>query len=229
MLRILRGLADGSCDGLKVGDLYRLQFETVMYIDKDGVVSSTSGYWGPGTRAGTKFKDAPAQLTVPLAEKGAEQLNTEYKETSGVKPVQPNEFSPIDFLAKSTSFSFGTPPSSLTKDEGSNQPSRVDGSDTSLLSMGLMVYNNLVTDIGGTTRFFDQDFRNSVLFGSTPTTGPPAPEDTRSAQGMESQSPSAMSGCVPFDVRDACMFVSNRRVRYWERALYDNRLGQIPR
>jgi hypothetical protein len=196
LLRVLRGLADGSYDGWvpKVEDLYRLQFETVTYIDKDGVVSSTGEHGRPSTRAGAKIMDPPPQMAVPPTKQGIEQLNTEYNGATGVERSQPSGFSPIDFLANSTSFSFGTPVSSRAKYEGSDKPPKLDGSDTSsLLSMEFMIYNDLMTDIGGTASFFDRGFRDSVLFGSTPTP-PPAPEDTGSVQGVEFQSPSTMYG-----------------------------------
>ena len=174
-LRVLRGLADGSYDGWipRVGDLYRLQFDTVMYIDRDGVVSSTGRHGRPSTRASAKITDPQGQITTPPTKQGVEQLNIEPNVTNGIGPIQRNEISPIDFLANSTSFSFGIPISSLAKDELSGQSSKLDGNEMpSFLPMEFMMYNDLITDIGGTTRFFDQDFRSPVLFGSTPT--PPA-------------------------------------------------------
>jgi len=196
VLRVLRGLADGPYVGCipRVERLYQLQCETVTYIDRDGVVSSSGRYGGPSTPAGTKIADSPAQMTIPPARQGVGQLNTERNGTSGVEPNQPNGFSPIDFLANSTSFSFGTPASSLAKDERLGQPSKPDGDDmTSLFPMELIIYNDLMTDIGGTARFFDQDLRNSVLFGSAPTP-PPAIEETGPIQGMESQTPGTKYG-----------------------------------
>ncbi|KAF9643134.1 hypothetical protein BDM02DRAFT_3192157 [Thelephora ganbajun] len=193
ILRVLRGLAGGSYGGWipRVEDLYRLQSEAVMYIDRDGVASSLSGHGRPSTRAGTKITNPLVQTTVPTTNQGAEKLNNEHKGTSGTGPIQPDGFSSIDFLANSTSFSFGTPVSSLAKDEESGRPHKLDRNDMSLFPMELMMYNDLMMDIGGTTRFFDQDFRNSILFGSIPTP-PPATEDTRSVQDTEFRGPNTM-------------------------------------
>lgn len=186
VLRVLRGLADGSYDGRipRAEDMYRLQVETAIYIDRDGVSSSTGRHERPSLREGPKTTDPPAQMTVPLTKQGAEQPNTECNETSGIKPTQQNVFSPLDFLTNSTGFSFGTPISFLTRDEGSSRPPELDGNDTSpLLSMEFMIYNDLLADIGGTAKFFDQDFRNPALFGSASTPSPEV-EGAGSAQDV---------------------------------------------
>jgi hypothetical protein len=193
-LRVLRGLADGSYDEWIRGveDLCRLRFETFIYIDRDGVVSSTGGHGMPDPRASAKTTDPQGQIAVPPTKQGAEQLNTEPKVTGGAGHTQRNEFSPIDFLANSTSFSFGTPVSSLARDEPLGQPPKLDGSDmSSLLPMEFIMYNDLMTDIGGTTRFFDQDFRSSVLFGSAPAP-PVTMEGVGSVQGREFQTSGTM-------------------------------------
>jgi hypothetical protein len=197
MLRVLRGLADGSYSGWtpRVEDLCRLQLEAVMYIDKDGFVSSTSGHGKPNTRVSAKTTGPPPRMTAPPTKQGAEQLSAEQNGTTGVEPGRPDAFSPIDFLATSMGFSFGTPVSSPAKGEGSHQPlPNLDGNGTSsLLSMEFVMYNDLMTDIGGSASFFDQGIRDSVLFGSTPTPLS-ASEDTGSVQGMGFQSPDTMYG-----------------------------------
>ena len=170
-LRILRGLADGSYDGWipRVEDLYRLQLETTIYVDKDGIVSSTGRDEKPSSWAGAKTTDPRVQITVPPTGQDVEQLNTGRSVTSGIGVVRQDGFSPIEFLANSTSFFFGTPVSSLAKEDASGQPFGLDGNGmSSLLPMDLMVYNEFMTDIGGSMGFFDEDFRNSVLFGSPP-------------------------------------------------------------
>jgi len=188
-------LADGSYSGSipRASDLY-LQSETVVYIDKDGVASSTDGHGRPSTRAGAKITSSP-QATVPLppAKRGDERLDTEYDEPIGVDPPQPDVFSPIDFLANSTGFPFGIPVPDQAQGKGPDQLPRFDRNDaSSLLSMELMIYDDLMTDIGGTARFFDQDFRNSVLFGPTPP--PPAFGDTGPIQDTGVQTPNQMYG-----------------------------------
>ena len=188
MLTLLRGLTDGSYDGWtpRAFDLYRLQSDTIIYVGKDGAVSSVSGHRGPGTKAGEKIATPQPQVTVPPVSQGDEQLSTEFHGAIDVEPAQPNIFSPINFLANSTSFSFRTPVSDRVRDEGFDRPPRLDGNDPSLLSTEFIVYNDLMTDIGGTARFFDQDSRNSALFGSIP------PGDTGSVQGIGFQTPSMM-------------------------------------
>lgn len=161
ILRVLRGLTDGSYEGWipRAEDLYRLQFEKVVYVDKDGVVSPTDGHGGPSPQAGTNFMDPSAQ--------GMEQPNTKWDAKSGTEPILRDGFSPIDFLANSMLFPFGT---SMSSKEESGWPPKLEGNGTSsLLPMELMIYNDLMTDIGGTARFSDQDFLNPPLPGSTPT------------------------------------------------------------
>lgn len=191
-IRVLRGLADRSYGGLipTAEDLYRLQLETVLCVDRDGVASSTGKYEGPSPRDGTNVTDPQAHTTVPLTKQGVEQLITEPNGTSGATPTQQNGFSPIDFLANSTGFSFGTPISSLNKDEGLGHPPKLDGNDTSLLPKELMMYNDFMTDIGETARFFDHELRNSALFVSVPT----SQSDSGFVQGVELQMPNTIYG-----------------------------------
>lgn len=192
MLRVLRGVADGWTPGVE--DLCRLQLEAVVYIDKDGFVSSTSGHGKPNTRVSAKITDPPPRMAAPPTKQSAEQLSDEQNGTTGVEPTRPDAFSPIDFLANSMGFSFGNPVSSQAKGEGSHQPPNFDGNGTSsLLSMEFMMYNDLMTDIGGSASFFDRGIRDSVLFGSIPTPLS-ASEDTGSVQGMGFQSPDMMYG-----------------------------------
>jgi len=163
ILRTLRGLNDGSYEGWtpSIEDLYRLQHENVVYIDKDGVVSPTGTHGGPRPRAGTNLTD--------LSARAAEQQNTECNVTSGTGPIRRDGFSIIDFLANSTIFPFGTPISSLDTKRPAWSP-ELDGNGASpLLPMELMIYNDLMTDTGETTGIFDQDFLNPASSGSTPT------------------------------------------------------------
>ena len=93
----------------------------------------------------------------------------------------------MDFLANSTGLAFGAPTSTLAEDEGLGQRGGIgENGDPPVLPIELMIYNNLMMDIGGSAGFFEQDFLNSVLFGSTPpllATG----EDTGPVQGVEYQ------------------------------------------
>jgi len=189
-LMMLRDLADGSSDGWvpRAEDLCRVRFDAVVYIDKNGVISPTGRIGRSSFRASAEFMDPQGRTTVPPTKQGVERLNTKPNATSGTGPTQGNGFSPIDFLANSTSFSFGTPISSLARGGQSGQPPKLDGNDMSLPPMELTMYDNLITDIRRTTRFFDQDFRSSVLFGSTPAP-PVTMEDVGSVRGREFQAP----------------------------------------
>ena len=195
VLKVLRGLADGSYSGPtpRASDLYRHQFEIAVGIDKNGVASSVGGHGRPSTCAEATITNSPPQTTVQPTKRGVERLNAEYNGPVSVDPAQSDIFSPIDFLASSTGFSFGIPAPIQAKDKGPDQLPRFDGNDaSSLLSMELMIYDDLMTDIGGTAKFFDQDFRNSVLFGSTPP--PPALGDVGSIHDTGIQTPSQMYG-----------------------------------
>ena len=162
-----------------------------MYIDKNGVASPIGGHGKSSTRAGANITSSPPQTTVPPAKRGDEPPNTEYDGPTGAGPPQSDVFSPIDFLAHSRGFSFGIPVPDQTQGKEPDQPPKFDGNDTSsLLSMELMIYDDLMTDIGGTARFFDQDFRNSVLFGPPP----PVLGDNGSVQDIRVQTPSQMYG-----------------------------------
>jgi len=192
-LRVLRGLTDGSSDGRvpRAEDLCRVRFDAVVYIDKNGVISPIGRLGRSSFRASAEFTDPQGRTTVPPTKQGVERLNTEPNVISGTGPTRGNGFSPIDFLANSTSFSFVTPISSLARGGPSSQPPKLDGNDMSLPPMELMMYDNLMTDIRRTTRFFDQEFRSSALFGSTPAP-PVTMEDVRSVRGREFQAPSTM-------------------------------------
>lgn len=188
LLKVIRGLADGSSGGWvpRAEDLYRLQIEAVMYIDKDGFASPPTGL---RTRTGMKIVDPLAQATVSPTEPGHEQLSNEGDGIGDVRPTLPDVFSPVDLLARSTGLAFGSPASPLAE-EGLDQPTGINGNnEPPALPIELMMYNDLMMDIGGPVRFFEQDWLNSVLFGSTL-----AMEDPGSAQGTEVQLPTTIQG-----------------------------------
>ena len=161
-------MTDGSHGGWipRVEDLFRLEFETAVYVGSDGVASSMDIYGKPTPWVGTKIVDPQAGITIPSTETTTEQLDTTgYNPLSGTGPTRQNRFSPMDFLGNPTSFSLGTHVSSLDKDETLGQPPDMP----SLLRTELTMYNNLMMDIGEATRFLDQgDIRNTPLSGSTP-------------------------------------------------------------
>lgn len=191
LLRVLHGLANDSSGGWipRVEDLYRLQIEAVTYIDKDGFASSPAGDGRLRSRTGTKIADPFAHMSNSPTESGHEQLSTEGNGVSTAEPPQPNVngFHPMDFLANSTGLAFGAPTSALAEGGGLGQRGGIgENGDPPVLPIELMIYNNLMMDIGGSAGFFEQDFLNSVLFGSTPpllATG----QDTGPVQGVEYQ------------------------------------------
>ena len=162
-------MSDGSHGGWipRVEDLFRLEFETIVYVGRDGVASSMDQYGKPVPWAGTKIVDPQTGMTIPSTETVTEQLDTTgYNMLSGIGPMRQNRFSPMGFLGNPTSFSLGIQVTSLDKDETLGQPLDM----SSLLRTELAMYNNLMMDIGEATRFFDQEeIQNAPLSGSTPS------------------------------------------------------------
>lgn len=191
LIRVLRGLADGSYGGWipRAEDLYRLQNEAVMYVDRHGFASAPPGHEGPWTRTVDPLGQA---ITSPVKLR-REQQSTEYSGTNGVEPTQLNEHSPMDFLAGSTGFSFGTPVSTLVNDGGLGQPPGLNPNDDPPVPWTeFMTYNDFLMDIGRTARFFEEDFLNSVLFELTPP--PFAMNDASPVQSVGSQAPKLVPG-----------------------------------
>ena len=169
---MLRGLTDGSYGEWvpRVEDLYRLQLEAIMHVDKNGFASSPTGHGGLRSRTGTRIVDPLASMTM---KPGSKQPNTGGSGSSPAEPTQLEEFSPIDF-AKSTLFPFGIPGvSTLAEGEGLGQP--LGGShgnnDSSILPVELVLYNDLMMNIGESAKFFEKDFMDSLLLGSAPLLG----------------------------------------------------------
>ena len=183
-------MADGSHGGWipRLEDLYRVEFQTALCIDRDGVASSMGRYGRPTPWTGTKMGDPQAEVTTPSTETVIKQLDTARSNTtSGIGPMLQNGFFPMDFLSNSAGFSLGTQVSPPDKHETSGQPLDMP----SLLRTELTMYNNLMTDIGEATRFFDQEYiRNRSLPGSTP---PLSMEHSGSIQGWEFQTPETVS------------------------------------
>jgi hypothetical protein len=179
LIRILRGFADGSYDGPapRAEDLYRFQTEAVTYVDRYGFASPSTGQKGPDTWADPNIVDPLARTTDPLVIQRCGQLSTKYNSTNNIEHTQPDEFSPMNFLAGFTGLPFGAPASTLAKGGGSDQLPRLDA------NRELATYSNLMMDSGMSARFSEEDFMNSILFGLTPP--PLAMENTRIVQGAE--------------------------------------------
>lgn len=183
LIRALRGLADGSYNGWtpRVEDLYRLQNEAVTYVDKDGFAASPAKHKGSSART-SEIVDNLAQITVPPAKPRCEQLSTEYNGTETIEPIQPNVFPPMSFLVDSTSSPFGTPASTMATDYGLDRPPDTND-ELQVPSTAFMTYDDLMMDIGRSTRLFEEDFLNSILFGPTPM---PLAMDTGPIEGVGS-------------------------------------------
>ena len=125
---------------------------------------------------------------------------------AGYGAIQPGDLPPADLLANCPDFHDGSEMSSPSefsspsKSSGAFETNGVVGGvegahikedPSSLLPMGLMIYNDLMMDIEGTTRFLGQEFQDSVLFGPTST-----PAGQYPYQNPELQLPNTTRGCV---------------------------------
>lgn len=185
---MLRGLADGSYSGPipRAEDLYRFQLEAVMYVDRNGFASPREGPMGLGAWAGANTLNPLARTAEQPVKQRCEQMSTEYIDKNSTKPTQPNEFSPMNFLAAFPGFSFGTPALTLAKSGVSGQLPMHDAND------GFAIYNNLTMDVGMPARLSEEDFLNSILFGLTPP--PLAMGDTSAVQDAELQASYIVTG-----------------------------------
>lgn len=251
ILRALRAMTDGPYMGWKptTDDWYRIRFGSVLYVDKDGLLSSIETNRGarPKFRASGKHdKDAqpppsdPRRQTYPMGGPMGNDDPGALRQMFGIGGAagQPEDLPPADFYMNSPSFSDSSATSSPSEfggptgtDEihgisGGINEARIKGGDSSsMLPMELMIYNDLMMDIGGTARFLGQEFQDSVLFGSTPTSSP-VPAGQCPGQGPKPQLPNSMYGCVFFlqSLRSSWILTT---ARFWESKLYDNFLDQI--
>jgi len=208
-------------------DWYRIKFGRVIYVDKDGLSSSagTDRRGHPKLRTDDRYgQDGSSHTSEPYREThpirgptesdGSETLRQmlEAGGLAGYREIQPGDLSPAYSLANSSSFSDRSAMSSplgssgLSETNGRNvldgisegvNWAHIMGDSSSVLPMGLMIYNDLITDIEGTARFLGHEFQNSVLFGPTPTSSP-APAGLYPDQSPWQQSPNTMYGWVFF-------------------------------
>lgn len=129
-------------------------------------------------------------------------------EPTGYGTIRPGDLPPTDFFMN-FSDSPATSPSSWSSEQGGPEMmnranginggingAHIAGGDFSpILPMELMIYNDLMTDIGGTARVLGQEFQDSVLFGPTPTSSP-IPVGQHPDQGPGLQPPSTVYGWV---------------------------------
>jgi len=229
-LRVLRAIIDGPYTGWKPTpqDWYRIGFGRVICVDKDGLVSPMETNSGAYPKFGVNegYKDHPSLTSESRGEThpmGGSMGNDDHEalqhmfamgRPTGYGAIRPGDLPPADFFTGAPSFSDS--PATFTSSE-SDEPSssdtnrvdringgtngaRIAGDFSPILPMGLMIYNDLMTDIEGTARVLGQEFRESVLFGSTPTSFP-TPAVQPPDQGPEPQPPSTMYGWVPSSVQ----------------------------
>ena len=221
ILRILRAMTDGPYAGWKPSpeDWYRIKFGTVLYVDKDGHLSSME----TNNQAHRKFRpndeftqDTPSptsesrQKTYPMGGPMGNDDPGALRQMLGMGgTIQPGDPPSTDFFVNSPSSSDSSVmssssgfsgPSGTNGMKGTNEigggmnGTYVTGGDSSsVLPIELMIYNDLMTDIEGTARFLGQEFQDSVLFGPASTSSP-IPVGQYPGQGPGSQSPSRMYG-----------------------------------
>jgi hypothetical protein len=252
-------MIDGPYTGWKPtpDDWYRIKFGTVLYVDKDGLLSPVEINRGAHQKLRTnngynQDTSSPTseshQQTYPMGgpmgndDPGTLRQMLGMGGPAGFGVIQPEDLPPTDFFVNSPSFSDSSTTSSpsgfngpggmntangINGISGGMNGTRIAGGDSSsMLPIELMIYNDLMTDIGGTARFLGQEFQDSVLFGPTPTSSP-APVGQQPGQGPVPQSPSTMYGWVFFLQSPSPAVDPHDCDRFWERTLYDNFLNHI--
>jgi len=219
-------MTDGPHTGWKPTpqDWYRIKFWGVLHVDKDGLLSSMETNRGSYLRFGANegYKDHPSLTSESRGETypmGGPMGNGDHEALqhmftmggpTGYGAIRPGDLPPADFFTGAPSFSdsLATSTSSRPGEPGSSDTGRIDGTSegtngartsgdfSPILPMGLMIYNDLMTDIEGTARVLGQEFRESVLFGPTPTSFP-TPAVQPPDQSPEPQPPSTVYGWVP--------------------------------
>jgi hypothetical protein len=179
----------------------QMKFGLTLYVDKDGVVSSTESYG----------KSDPLREQTENDDPGALRRTSRMDEPAVYGVVQPGDLPPADFFANRrrlygsyavpSSLGFGRPDEtngSIGVDgvSGGANGTHIAGDSSSMLPMELMIYHNLMMDIEGTTRFLGQEFQDSILFGNTSASSPAPSPDQYSDRGPESQPPNMMHGWV---------------------------------
>lgn len=209
-------MTDGPYTGWKPtpDDWYRIKFGIVLFVDRDGLLSSLET--NRGARQKLRVNDGydrdasspnseSGRQTYPMGgpmgndDHGALRQMLGMGRSAGYTGIQPGDLPPTDFFMNSPSFSdssvMSSPPGFGEQDgqDGTNGQYITRGDSSSVLPIQLMIYNDLMTDIEGTARFLGQEFQNSVLFGTTPTS-PSATVGQHPGQGLGSQPPSTMYG-----------------------------------
>ena len=204
-----------------VEDWYRIKFGRVLYVDKEGLLSPRET--GRGAHPKPQTNGEHNDLSSSTSESGRETntmrrpAENDDPETirqifsmggpAGYGAIRPGDLPPANIFMRPPSFSessaTSTPPG--FSEPGGPDTSRIKGLSSGIngahvgggtspvLPIELMIYNDLMTDIGGTARVLGQEFQDSVLFGPTPASSPP-PAGQYPNQLPGSQPPSTMHG-----------------------------------
>lgn len=214
ILRVMRAMIDGPYVGWKptIEDWNRIKVGSVLYVDKDGFLSPTEtnlkfrshqDYDQDASSHGPRFdrKRYPLGGSMKGADLGAFRQAARMDGPVGYGAFQPGDMPPADFFANHPSFHGDSGLSSSSefsspgeKDQaieviGSVEGARTTENSSSILPMGLMIYNDLMMDIEGTARFLGQEFQDPVLFVPTLTSAGQYLD-----QGPELQPPNTMNG-----------------------------------
>jgi hypothetical protein len=214
-------MIDGPYTGWKPTpqDWCQIKFGRVLYVDKDGLLSPMETNRGPHPkfRANEGYKDHQSPTsesrreTYPAEGPMVKDDPTALRQMfamggpTGYGAILPEGLTPTNFFVNSPGFS-GSPATSASPGSsgpGPDMMKKIDGVNggidgaritegfSPILPMELMIYNDLMTDIGGTARVLGQEFRDSVLFCPAPTSSP-TPAGQHPDQGPGSQPSSTM-------------------------------------
>lgn len=205
-----------------VEEWYRIKFGSVLYVDKEGFLSSAEKDHGAPAKPRTdeEHNDLSSLISESRREthatrRPAENVDPEtFRQMlsmggpAGYGAIRPGDLPPANLFMNSPSFSDSSAtstPSGFSEPGGPDTTNRIQGvgrgangaqvvgGTSPILPMELMIYNDLMTDIGGTARVLGQEFQDSVLFGPTPASSPP-PVGQRPDQIPVSQPPGTMYG-----------------------------------
>lgn len=200
-------MIDGPYVGWKPtpDDWNRIKVGSVLYVDREGFLSCTEYNRGPfqklggdcgcdreaslyslGSCRGVYTSENPPADTEPLRQRA--RMNESGRYGAG----QSGDLPPADFYvehpnlcgnsAMSSPSEFNTPGKRSGTDKGSTP--RIAGDRSSVLPMGLVIYNDLMMDVEGATRSLGQELQDSIPFGLP---APPTSAGQRPDQGYEPQ------------------------------------------
>lgn len=215
ILRVLLAMIDGPYMDWKptIADWNRIKVGSVLYVDQDGLLSPKennlrfggSGGYDRDTSRNPEFSGEthPPGGQMGSADPRVIREMARMDGPAGYGAIQPGDMPPSDLSANLPYFHEGSGMSSssgFSGPGGTSEAVRTSGGtngvyipehSSSMLPMGLMIYNDLMMDIKGTAGFLGQEFQDSVLFGPTPTRAGQYLD-----QGSEPQPPNTAHGWV---------------------------------